>query len=70
MTVLRGNHEQMLLDALAEQEPGEGTGLWEWNGAIQHCCPSIGNIGRGLKDYPSPPSEAGTSSSMQGYGPE
>jgi len=32
MTVLRGNHEQMLLDALAEQSPGEATDLWEWNG--------------------------------------
>jgi serine/threonine protein phosphatase 1 len=32
VTVLRGNHEQMLLDALAEDEPGEATELWEWNG--------------------------------------
>ena len=32
VTVLRGNHEQMLLDALAEAEPGEATELWEWNG--------------------------------------
>jgi serine/threonine protein phosphatase 1 len=32
VTVLRGNHEQMLLDALAEEEPGEATELWEWNG--------------------------------------
>lgn len=32
MTVLRGNHEQMLLDALAEEQPGEATALWEWNG--------------------------------------
>lgn len=32
VTVLRGNHEQMLLDALAEQSPGEATDLWEWNG--------------------------------------
>jgi serine/threonine protein phosphatase 1 len=32
VTVLRGNHEQMLLDALAEQSPGEATELWEWNG--------------------------------------
>ena len=32
VTVLRGNHEQMLIDALAEDEPGEATELWEWNG--------------------------------------
>lgn len=32
VTVLRGNHEQMLLDAFAEEQPGEATELWEWNG--------------------------------------
>ncbi len=32
VTVLRGNHEQMLLDALAEREPGQATDLWQWNG--------------------------------------
>jgi serine/threonine protein phosphatase 1 len=32
VTVLRGNHEQMLLDALAEEKPGDATELWEWNG--------------------------------------
>ena len=32
VTVLRGNHEQMLLDSLAEDTPGEATELWEWNG--------------------------------------
>lgn len=32
VTVLRGNHEQMLLDALAEHTPGEATELWKWNG--------------------------------------
>ena len=32
VTVLRGNHEQMLLDALAEDEAGEATELWHWNG--------------------------------------
>ena len=32
VTVLRGNHEQMLLDALAEDTPGVATDLWEWNG--------------------------------------
>jgi serine/threonine protein phosphatase 1 len=32
VTVLRGNHEQMLLDALMEDEPGEATDLWQWNG--------------------------------------
>ncbi len=30
--VLRGNHEQMLIDALAEETPGDATDLWEWNG--------------------------------------
>ena len=33
VTVLRGNHEQMLLDALKEETPGEATELWQWNGA-------------------------------------
>ena len=32
VTVLRGNHEQMLLNAMAEDSPGEATELWEWNG--------------------------------------
>jgi serine/threonine protein phosphatase 1 len=32
VAVLRGNHEQMLLDALAEEIPGPATELWEWNG--------------------------------------
>jgi len=32
VTVLRGNHEQMLLDALAEETPGQATELWQWNG--------------------------------------
>jgi serine/threonine protein phosphatase 1 len=32
VTVLRGNHEQLLLDALAEEEPGEATDLWLMNG--------------------------------------
>ena len=32
VTVLRGNHEQMLLDALEEEKPGQATDLWEWNG--------------------------------------
>jgi serine/threonine protein phosphatase 1 len=32
VTVLRGNHEQMLIEALAEDTPGEATELWEWNG--------------------------------------
>ena len=31
-TVLRGNHEQMLIDALAEDEPDDATDVWEWNG--------------------------------------
>ena len=32
VTVLRGNHEQMLLDALTEKKPGPATMLWQWNG--------------------------------------
>jgi serine/threonine protein phosphatase 1 len=32
VTVLRGNHEQMLLDAISETIPGEATDLWLWNG--------------------------------------
>ena len=32
VTVLRGNHEQMLLDALEEEEPVAATDVWEWNG--------------------------------------
>ena len=32
VTVLRGNHEQMLLDALAENTPGPATRLWQSNG--------------------------------------
>jgi serine/threonine protein phosphatase 1 len=32
VTVLRGNHEQMLLDTLKEEKPGPATDLWEWNG--------------------------------------
>ena len=32
VTVLRGNHEQMLLNALAEETTGDATELWEWNG--------------------------------------
>jgi serine/threonine protein phosphatase 1 len=32
VTVLRGNHEQMLLNALEEEKPGPATDLWEWNG--------------------------------------
>jgi serine/threonine protein phosphatase 1 len=32
VTVLRGNHEQMLLDAMAESEPDVDHDLWQWNG--------------------------------------
>jgi len=32
VTVLRGNHEQMVLDALAEERPGRATQLWTSNG--------------------------------------
>ncbi|WP_114993695.1 metallophosphoesterase family protein [Synechococcus sp. UW179A] len=36
VTVLRGNHEQMLLDALDEQLPGEALKLWVRNGGNQN----------------------------------
>ena len=39
VTVLRGNHEQMLLDALAEEVPGTATELWEWNGGNPELLP-------------------------------
>jgi serine/threonine protein phosphatase 1 len=39
VTVLRGNHEQMLLDALAEEQPREATELWEWNGGDPELLP-------------------------------
>jgi len=32
VTVLRGNHEQMLLDALSEETAGFAADLWQWNG--------------------------------------
>ena len=32
VTVLRGNHEQMLIDALEEDEPDAATDVWAWNG--------------------------------------
>ena len=41
VTVLRGNHEQMLLDAMAEDEPGEATELWEWNGGDPDFLPVV-----------------------------
>ena len=39
VTVLRGNHEQMLLDALAEEIPDEATELWQWNGGDPNLLP-------------------------------
>lgn len=39
VTVLRGNHEQMLLDALEEEKPGQATDLWEWNGGNPELLP-------------------------------
>lgn len=41
VTALRGNHEQMLLDALAEEAPGEATELWEWNGGKPELLPRL-----------------------------
>ena len=47
VTVLRGNHEQMLLDAMTEDEPGEATELWQWNGGD----PSFLDVARGHQDW-------------------
>lgn len=41
VTVLRGNHEQMLLDALAEDVPSDATELWEWNGGDLELLPFL-----------------------------
>jgi serine/threonine protein phosphatase 1 len=46
VTVLRGNHEQMLIEALAEDTPGEATELWEWNGGNPGFLP-IARVHRG-----------------------
>lgn len=43
VTVLRGNHEQMLINALAEEKPGEATELWEWNGGATDLLPFYRN---------------------------
>jgi serine/threonine protein phosphatase 1 len=32
VTVLRGNHEQMLIEAFEEDEPDAATDVWVWNG--------------------------------------
>ena len=40
VTVLRGNHEQMLLDALHEPDAGDATELWEWNGGDRNFLPA------------------------------
>jgi serine/threonine protein phosphatase 1 len=40
VTVLRGNHEQMLLDALQETDAGDATELWEWNGGDRNFLPA------------------------------
>lgn len=47
VTVLRGNHEQMLLDAMTEDEPGEATELWQWNGGD----PSFLDVAREHQDW-------------------
>ena len=39
VTVLRGNHEQMLLKALEEDEPDAATEVWEWNGGDPNLLP-------------------------------
>jgi len=39
VTVLRGNHEQMLIDALAEEEADAATDVWEWNGGDTELLP-------------------------------
>ena len=50
--VLRGNHEQMLLDALAEEKPGEATELWEWNGGNPAFLPVAQEHEQWLKSLP------------------
>ena len=52
VTVLRGNHEQMLLDALAEDTPGEATELWEWNGGNPAFLPVAREHHRWLQTLP------------------
>lgn len=47
VTVLRGNHEQMLLDAMTEDESGEATELWQWNGGD----PSFLDVAREHQDW-------------------
>lgn len=47
VTVLRGNHEQMLLDALTEDESDEATDLWQWNGGD----PAFLNAAREHQDW-------------------
>ena len=45
--VLRGNHEQMLLDALKEPTPGFATALWVFNGG----CPELLPFFRGKQEW-------------------
>lgn len=52
VTVLRGNHEQMLLDALAEDSPGEASELWEWNGGDPAFLPAAGDHQDWLSSLP------------------
>ena len=52
VTVLRGNHEQMLLDALAEDVPGDATELWEWNGGDPDFLPAAREHQRWLQALP------------------
>jgi len=52
VTVLRGNHEQMLLDALAEDTPGQASDLWEWNGGDPGFLPAAREHQRWLQSLP------------------
>ena len=52
VAALRGNHEQMLLDALAEDAPGDATELWEWNGGDPDFLPAAREHQRWLQSLP------------------
>jgi len=52
VTVLRGNHEQMLIEALAEATPGAATELWERNGGNPGFLPEAREHWGWLKSLP------------------
>ena len=66
VTVLRGNHEQMLIDALAEDTPGDATELWSGTAATQGFCRWPVSTGSGWSRYRCRRCGATTYSFMQG----